>query len=147
MGGVSQGSLTPDPSRGGPVSGCAGPSIWTTVAASCRRRWIPGRAARSDASGYDGVLLDVYGNDEEYNVHLRTADVWLPWQAYRASFTAAAAWRTVRIPFSAFSGYRILAGLDATALRRIGILAIGRVFQADLCVARVGLYRDDAGSP
>ena len=26
-----------------------------------------------------GFVLEVYGNDQEYNVHLRTDDVWLPW--------------------------------------------------------------------
>jgi len=25
-------------------------------------------------------VMDVYGNDEAYNLHLRTADLWLPWQ-------------------------------------------------------------------
>jgi hypothetical protein len=50
----------------------------------------------------------------------------------------------VRLPFSVFTGYRIRAPLDITALRRIGVLAIGRAFTADLCVARLGLYRDEA---
>lgn len=147
MGGVSQGSLTPDTVAGRPCLRLRGAISLDNRGGFLQAALDTGQGGTLDASGYDGVLLDVYGNDEEYNVHLRTADVWLPWQAYRASFNAAPAWHTVRIPFSAFSGYRIRAGLDATALRRIGILAIGRVFQADLCVARVGLYRDDAGSP
>lgn len=100
-----------------------------------------------DASDYSGVVLEVYGNAEEYNVHLRTDDIWLPWQAYRASFTAPAGWHTVRLPFSEFSGYRISSALDLKHLERIGIVAIGRVFKADLCVANVALYRDDSTRP
>ncbi len=96
-----------------------------------------------NASAYQGVLLDVYGNDEVYNLHLRTGDVWLPWQSYRASFKAAAGWHSVRLPFAGFDGYRITSALDLERLERIGIVAIGRAFQADLCVARVALYRDD----
>jgi hypothetical protein len=95
-----------------------------------------------DASGYQGLLLDVYGNDEVYNLHLRTDDVWLPWQSYRASFPAPSGWHTVRLPFADFNGYRIGAPLDLEQLERIGIVAIGRAFTADLCVARMALYRD-----
>ena len=62
------------------------------------------------------------------------AHVWLPWQTYRASFTVAAAWRTVRIPLRAFGGYRI------------GVVVIGRAFMADLCLARPALYRENRGS-
>jgi hypothetical protein len=94
-----------------------------------------------DAAAYRGVLLDVYGNDESYNVHLRSSNVRLPWQAYRASFRAAPAWHTVRLPFAAFEPYRIDSSLEANQLERLGIVAIGRAFTADLCVARVALYR------
>ena len=92
-------------------------------------------------------MLEVYGNAEEYNVHLRTDDIWLPWQSYRASFQAPAGWHTVRLPFAEFSGYRISSSLDLEHIERIGIVAIGRAFKADLCVARVALYRDDPPRP
>jgi len=96
----------------------------------------------ADASTYAGLMLEVYGNDQEYNVHLRTDDVWLPWQSYRASFPAPGRWLTVRLPFDQFDGYRIGKKLDLGHLERIGLVAIGRAFTADLCVAQIGLYRD-----
>ncbi len=98
--------------------------------------------AAFDATSYNGLLLDVYGNGERYNLHLRTTDNWLPWQSYRADFTATPGWQTVRLPFTDFTAYRISKPLNLTRLERIGIVAIGRAFQADLCVARVTLYRD-----
>jgi hypothetical protein len=100
-----------------------------------------------DASQYTGVQLEVFGNGEAYNVHLRTGDVWLPWQAYRASFEAPAGWHTLRLPFSAFSGYRIFSTLDLTQLERIAIVAIGRAFEADLCLASLAFYRDESRPP
>lgn len=100
-----------------------------------------------DASSYSGLELDIHGNGEQYNLHLRTADVWLPWQSYRASFAAPARWQTVRLPFADFSGYRIGTALDLRRLERIGIVAIGRAFHAELCVARLVLYRDAASRP
>jgi hypothetical protein len=96
-----------------------------------------------DAAGYDGVELDVYGNGEAYNVHLKTSRVWLPWQHYRASFMAEPGWHSVRVPFSAFEGYRIGAAFEPAKLERIGIVAYGRAFTADLCIGRVAFYRDE----
>ena len=96
----------------------------------------------ADASDYHGLLLKVYGNNQEYNLHLRTGDVWLPWQSYRASFNAPAGWQTLRLPFAGFTGYRIGKELDLKRLERIGLVAIGRAFAADLCIGEVALYRD-----
>jgi hypothetical protein len=95
-----------------------------------------------DASAWDGVELDVYGNGEAYNVHLKTSRMWLPWQHYRASFMAAPGWHTVRVPFADFAGYRIGAAFDPARLERIGIVAYGRAFTADLCIGSVAFYRD-----
>ena len=89
---------------------------------------------------YTGIELDVYGNGEPYNLHLRTADLWLPWQSWRTTFTAPAGWQTVRLPFAGFSAYRTGKTLRLDRLERIGLIAIGRAFTADLCVARVALY-------
>jgi hypothetical protein len=94
-----------------------------------------------DAGAFGGFELDVFGNGESYNLHLRTADTRIVWQSYRASFVAPPQWQTVRLPFSGFQAYRIDAPLDLRCLRRIGVVAIGRAFSARVCVGRVALYR------
>jgi hypothetical protein len=86
-------------------------------------------------------LVEVYGNNEEYNIHLRTEDIWLPWQSYRATFTAVPEWKTHYVPFTEFAPYRINKALDPSRLKRIGFVAIGRKFNADLCIGKVGFYR------
>ena len=93
-----------------------------------------------DASVYRGVFLDVYGNNESYNIHLRTTDVQYPWQSYRSSFIAKDEWQTLEFLFSKFKAYRISTPLDTKRLTRIGIVAIGHEFFADLCIARIGFY-------
>lgn len=103
--------------------------------------------ASADASAYQGVELEVYGNGEAYNVHLRTGQAWLPWQAYRTTFNAPAGWHKVQLPFAAFKGYRISARLQPGRLERIGIVAIGRAFSADICVAGIALYRNTSAPP
>ncbi|EDM72014.1 hypothetical protein RAZWK3B_17888 [Roseobacter sp. AzwK-3b] len=93
-----------------------------------------------DARAFTGVELDVFGNDQSYNLHLRTADVIRPWQSYRLAFTAPAQWSTLRLPFSDVTPHRVDAPFDPATLRRIGIVAIGRAFRADIAIARIALY-------
>ena len=87
-----------------------------------------------DASGWSGIELDVFGNGEEYGVHLRTDALNRPWQSYRQIFTAYAEWRTVQLPFDHFVPYRTDIPLDTRRLRRIGVVAIGRAFAPDLAL-------------
>jgi hypothetical protein len=93
-----------------------------------------------DASGYRGIEIDLFGNDETYNLHLRSADTRIVWQSYRASFTAPPRWQKLRLPFTDFQPHRVDKPLDPSQLRRIGIVAIGREMRADICVARLSLY-------
>lgn len=96
-----------------------------------------------DASRWTGLEIDVFGNGERYGLHLRTADVVRPWQFYRHGFGARPAWRTVRLPFAAFTPHRIETPLDLRTLRRLGIVAIGRAFRADVALAGIRFVRDD----
>ncbi len=93
-----------------------------------------------DASAFAGIMLQVYGNDEEYNLHVRTADVSMPWQSYRTSITAIPRWQTFFLPFEMFRPHRITIPFDARRLCRIGLVAIGRCFTADLCLGALALY-------
>lgn len=86
-------------------------------------------------------MLAVHGNNERYNVHLRTRDNRLPWQSYRATFIATAAWETLKLPFTDFTPYRTDNPLNPSRLKRIGIVAIGREFKANVCIGRLGLYQ------
>ena len=93
-----------------------------------------------DARGYAGIEIEVFGNDESYNLHLRSADTRIVWQSYRAGFQALPQWQTLRLPFTAFQPYRIDKPLDPSKLRRLGLVAIGREMRADVCIARLSLY-------
>ena len=94
-----------------------------------------------DASDYSGIEIEVYGNNEAYSLHLRSADLSMPWQSYRATFEAPARWQTLQLPFAEFSLYRTSKPLDLAELELIGFIAIGRAFTADLCIGRIGYYQ------
>ena len=96
-----------------------------------------------DASPYAGVELSVSGNNEHYNIHFRTTDLWLPWQSYRFSYTATPEWQTIRIPFANLEAYKTTTKFRKDKLKRIGLVGIGRNFQADLCVASIKFYAND----
>lgn len=91
---------------------------------------------------FAGLSLEVFGTGERYNVHLRTEGMMHPWQSYRSSFIADPAWRTITLPFDQFEPYRTERPLDVSRIRRVGLVAIGRRFTADLCVAKASLYAE-----
>lgn len=102
---------------------------------------------RMDASDHDGIELDVCGNDARYDLRLRTDQLTRPWQSFRAEFQALRDWHTVRIPFDAVVSHKTDALFDPTQLRRIGVLAIGRAFHAEVAVAGLRFFRDARACP
>ena len=94
-----------------------------------------------DARGWAGLALEVRGNGESYGLHLRSDAVTRPWQSWRQGFSAPPDWAELRLPFTGFTPHRIDTPLDIGRLRRLGLVAIGRAFVADLAVAGLRLYR------
>lgn len=93
-----------------------------------------------DASAWRGIEIDVLGNGATYNLHLRSADTQRPWQSYRASFRADPHWQTHRLAFADFHPHRIDTALDLRRLRRLGLVAIGRAFEADLALGGLRFF-------
>jgi hypothetical protein len=142
MGGVSEGSLVRETVSGRPALRLRGDVslennggfVQMVLDLAADRRVI-------DASAWTGIELDVIGNDQEYGVHLRTDAIERPWQSYRQSFRVGGNWRTVQLPFAAFVTHRIDTPLDLRRLRRIGVVAIGRAFSADLAISGLRFFR------
>lgn len=97
------------------------------------------KAKRSHLIGYKGIALDVLGNGERYNLHLRTSDLSLPWQSYRWEFEADSKWSRVDLDFSQLDPYRTDVPFRLDRLSSIGLVAIGKNFRADLCMASLRL--------
>jgi len=98
------------------------------------------RDAELDGTGYDGIELLVYGNNENYNVHLRTADCGWYDESYRTTFFAEPRWQRLRFPWESFKGNGISEPLDPSSLNRIAVLGWMREFQADVSLAEISLY-------
>ena len=92
-----------------------------------------------DASAWSGIEIDVIGNNENYDLRLRTDELSRPWQSYRTSFSGTKKLTSIQLPFQNFEPHRTEIQLNTRRLRRIGVLAIGRVFEADIAVAAIRL--------
>jgi hypothetical protein len=141
MGGVSNGQLTVEEIDGRPCLRLRG-DVRTENNGGFIQAALDLETVRvRDASAFDGVVIDVYGNGETYNLHLRQDGLWLPWQAFRVSFMAPPGWQTLYLPFAQFQPHKTSDSLKRDRLKRIGVVAIGRAFYADLCIGRIGYYR------
>lgn len=142
MGGVSSGTLTRDTVQGRPALRLQGQVRLENNGGFVQMALdlAPG-GGPVDASGWTGIELEVFGNAEPYALHLRTTAATRPWQSWRQGFTALPDWQRLRLPFAGFAPHRIEVPLDPARLRRIGLIAIGRAFQADVAVTAVRFYR------
>ena len=100
------------------------------------------RGAAFDASAFAGVELQVCGNDEDYNVHLRTPDCRWYDHSYRHTFRATREWRTLRIPWREFAPHGVQAPLATARLQRVALLGWMREFEADVALGAIALYGD-----
>lgn len=141
MGGVSQARLDEDSHAGEPCLRLRGTVSLENNGGFVQMSLDLAERGLFDARGWRGLALRVRGNGERYNVHLRTGDLDRPWQSYRASFTATPEWQTVELPFERFEAHRTEAPLALARLTRVGLLGIGRAFEADLCLGELALYR------
>ena len=137
MGGVSIATLTSRQLDGSPCRCLTGSVSLENRGGFVQMKWpINDR----DASAYTGVYVDAWGNNEDYNIHVRTAQLWLPWQSFRQTFHATPIWTTHFLPFNRFENYKTWSSLDASSISKIAVVAIGRAFQADICVRAWGFY-------
>lgn len=96
-------------------------------------------AASFDGRAYQGLSLTVHASPGSYFVHLRTADTRAPWEHYRAALPAGPAWSTVMLRWSDFTPRSVRAPLDAGRLVRLGLVAAGAAFEADIALATLAL--------
>ncbi len=141
MGGVSSGSLVPAVVAGRDCLRMTGEVSLENNGGFVQASLDLSAAGLLDAGEYAGIEIEVFGNGETYNLHLRTDDTRIVWQSYRASFQAQPNWKTMRLPFASFQPHRIDKPLDTRKLRRLGVVAIGREMEADISIARLLLYR------
>ena len=141
MGGVSAGQLRTETVAGRPARHLTGTVSLANNGGFLQLAMdLAGDGGTVDASAFTGLALTICGDGGDYGLHLRTAAVQRPWQSYRAPFRAPAGWTTITLPFAAFTPHRLETPLDASRLRRIGLVAIGRPGAVDLALGDLRFY-------
>ena len=92
--------------------------------------------------GKNGIRIEVKGNNETYNVHLRNGSSRLPWQYYAVEFMAPNNWVTIELPFSNFkkSSTFMKTKMDPASLKSLGVVAYGKDYKADVLIRKIELY-------
>ena len=91
---------------------------------------------------FEGIKLRVRGNNENYQLHLRTKYTPAPLQYYSAEFNVTNEWKEVIIPFTTFkkSNFYQPGKFKSSNIKSIGIVAIGKDFEAEIDLGRIELY-------
>ena len=91
---------------------------------------------------FNGIKIKVRGNNENYQIFIRTNLTVLPWQYYSSEFYATSQWKEIKLPFSSFkrSNFYQPKNINNTDLRTLGIVAYGKDYSADLNVGLIEFY-------
>ena len=95
-----------------------------------------------NSKDYKGVYVKVYGNEKNYNLHLRTALTLAPWQYYSYTFVTKKSWSEIRAPFEQFkkSNFYQPKNLLGQKIKSVGLVAGFDDFKSDICLSEIGFY-------
>ncbi|HHT00369.1 MAG TPA: hypothetical protein ENK73_05870 [Thiomicrospira sp.] len=141
MGGVSQGQVFFNTDQESPCHCLTGLVSLENNGGFLQMQLVDLEQLNVNFGEYQGLFIEVKGNQHRYNLHIRTSQLWLPWQSFRQSFDVTDKWQRIFLPFDGFTAYKTFARLDAQRIKRLGILAIGEAFQANICIRSLGLYK------
>ncbi|MBN32942.1 MAG: NADH ubiquinone oxidoreductase [Dehalococcoidia bacterium] len=91
---------------------------------------------------FNGIKIKVRGNNENYQIFIRTNLTVLPWQYYSSEFYASNQWKEIKLPFNSFkrSNFYQPKNINNTDIRTLGIVAYGKDYSADLNVGLIEFY-------
>ena len=91
---------------------------------------------------FKGIYIKVFGNDKNYNLHLRTGITLAPWQYYGYSFFSPSEWVVIKAPFTEFkkSNFYQPKNLLNQKIKSIGLVAAFDDFKSDICFSEIGFY-------
>ena len=95
-----------------------------------------------NSKDYEGVYVKVYGNEKNYNLHLRTGLTLAPWQYYSYTFETTKNWVEIRAPFKKFikSNFYQPKSIIGQNIKSVGLVAGFDDFKSDICLSEIGFY-------
>ncbi|MDC3050111.1 CIA30 family protein [Candidatus Pelagibacter sp.] len=95
-----------------------------------------------NSKDYNGVYVKVYGNQKNYNLHLRTGLTLAPWQYYSYTFATTKNWSEIRAPLNEFkkSNFYQPKSILGQKIKSVGLVAGFDDFKSDICLSEIGFY-------
>jgi hypothetical protein len=90
---------------------------------------------------YKGLFIELCGAAHEYNLHVKTAQLEKPWQSFRCALQVRSQWTRFIVPYEQLHAHRTNAELEPAGIKSVAVVAIGAVFDVDVCVRRFGFFR------
>lgn len=140
MGGVSTGTVTHEQVAGRQAARLKGSVSLENNGGFIQMAFDLAAGDVLDASGFQGIEVEICGHGTGYELRLRTDKLQRPWQSFRAAIEVLPEWHAIRLPWRLFKGHKTDAQFDPARLRRISLLAIGREMQADVAVSSIRFY-------
>lgn len=91
-------------------------------------------------AGFRGLFLELCGPAHAYDLRLKTTQLEKPWQSFRGDLQVEPQWTRFLLAFADLQAHRTDAALDPSSIRSMAVVAIGEVFDVDVCVRRAGFY-------
>ncbi|MDC1316052.1 CIA30 family protein [Alphaproteobacteria bacterium] len=94
------------------------------------------------AKDYTGIYIKVYGNDEDYFLHLKTSFTPAVWQYYGYKFKAVKKWKEIKVPFANFKRSNLYQpkSMSSQKIKNIAVVAGFNDYQSDICFSEIGFY-------
>ena len=95
-----------------------------------------------DSKKYDGFYFKVYGNNNNYSLHLRSDLTFAPWQYYSYTFFAPERWTEIKAPLKDFkkSNFYQPKNIRGQNIKSVGLVAGFDNFRSDICLSEIGFY-------
>ena len=94
------------------------------------------------ANDYTGIYIKVYGNSEDYFLHLKTSFTPAVWQYYGYKFKAVKKWKEIKVPFADFKRSNLYQpkSMSSQKIKNIAVVAGFNDYQSDICFSEIGFY-------
>ncbi|OCW83475.1 hypothetical protein AKH18_01520 [Pelagibacteraceae bacterium GOM-A4] len=91
---------------------------------------------------FEGIYVKVFGNKNNYKLHLRTSLTIAPWQYYSYSFNSPNSWTIIKAPFIMFekSNFYQPKKIIGQKIKSIGLVAGFQNYESDICLSEIGFY-------
>lgn len=95
-----------------------------------------------NASQYAGVVIEVCSEtDMELQLLIKSSQLWMPWQSFRAAIRTNSNWQQYVIPFSEFKPYKTKTLLNPKSMTTFAVLAGGQVMDVNVSIKMFGFYK------